>query len=274
MSYFIGVGIVAAIGVVLWIFKLKSARKSGALQLMDTSTVAEIQENYESITASMGSGSFTYQAELKGKAHADVPLKSVFTQEDVVYYSTTITHEYEELKEERGSDGKTTKKWVKKSERVSNDKRWADGFGLKDATGFIEVNGGQSNVHAEKLYSDFEKGDPVQQNGGNMHISIKGVSIALNNRSTMNDRMRTIGYRYKEEGIRINKDLYIVGNANDRDGRLRIGVLPSSKDPFIVSAKSKDEVVGSYNSSAKILGIIAIIFWVIAAIILAMAIFK
>lgn len=74
MGIMIGGGVVALVGLILWIVKGKREGTSAALELTDTSTIAEVNENYNSISGSMGSGNFTHFCEIKGQAHADSPL--------------------------------------------------------------------------------------------------------------------------------------------------------------------------------------------------------
>lgn len=145
--------------------------------------------------------------------------------------------------------------WVKKSDTVSDNKIWANGFGVKDETGFIAIDPAKSKFHDEQLFSKFEKGDP-QPNG--LHISIKGFKIGF---GVGNKGIRTIGYRYTERGIRLGIALYVVGQANDRDGHLEIAKPSDKSDPFIVSVKSKNEFIGNLGSAAKGLKIGAFLSW-------------
>lgn len=262
MGLIIGGVVLGILGVILWIVKGKKAGKSASLELMDTSRIQDINENYNEITASMGSGSFTHMVEVKGQAHSDAPLESELSKEQVVYYNAEIEHEYEKLETRTDSDGNKEKKWVKRTETVSENERWADGFGVKDATGFIALDPKKSKFHAEKLYSNFEKGDPNKDNGG-LSFKIKGFSMNIG--SGNNKGIRTIGYRYTETGIRLGTPLYVVGDANDRDGSLQISKPKDKKDQFIVSVKSKDEFLGSIGNAVKGLAIGAYASWAIGA---------
>ena len=239
--------------------KNKKAGKSASLELMETSRINDIVENHEEMSASMGHGNFSLHVEVKGKAHSEQPIESELSKEQVVYFKSEVVHEYEKLETRKTKDG-TEKKWVKHKDTVSENLRWASGFGVKDDTGFIEVNANKSKFHTEKLYSNFEKGDPNADNGGGLNLKIKGFSIGIGGGSK-NKGLRTIGYRYKETGIRMGTQLYVVGEANDRDGALRISKPNNNDDQFIVSVKSKDEFIGS---TVKGLTIGAIASWFVA----------
>ena len=228
--------------------------------MMETTPIKDIVENFEHITNSMGSGSFSNHVEVKGKAHADSPLTSELSDEAVVYYCSEVVHEYEKLETKTNSDGKKEKNWVKHQDTVYENKRWAEGFGVKDDKGFIGLNPNKSKLHLENLFSKFEKGEPSSDGGVSMKI--KGFSISL---GSSNNGLRTIGYRYTETGIRMGANLYVVGDANDRDGRLEISLPKDKKSQFILSVKSKEELLGTLSSAAKGLKIGAFISFGLAA---------
>lgn len=263
-------GVLGVLGLILWIVKGKKEGKSASLSLMETSRIKDVLENYSELTSSMGTGSFSYYAEVKGKAHSDSPLESDFSKESVVYFSSEVVHEYEKLETKTNSDGKKEKKWVKHQDTVSENTRWADGFGVKDDTGFIAVNANKSTFHTEKLHSSFEKGE--QKSEGGLNLKIKGFSIGIGGSSDKS--LKTIGYRYTETGIRLGTNLYVVGDANDREGSLQISKPKEKSDQFIVSVKSKEEMLGSLGSAAKGLAIGAIVSWVGAAALIVFGIIK
>jgi hypothetical protein len=247
MEFLIGGAVIAIVGLVLWMVMGKKAGQSAHLDLTDTSTVSEVKENYDSISESMGSGNFTHFCELKGQAHSDQPLKAEQSNEQVVYYKSEVIHKYERLENQKDSQGNMQKKWVKKTETVSENEIWADGFGVKDATGFIAINPKKSKLDTMQLHSKFEKGEP-QQSG--LNIKLGGISIGLGGGSG-NSSHKTIGYEYKEIGIKQGQNLYVLGDANDRDGSLIVSNPTDKKYPFLVSTKSEDELQAGLGSAIK-----------------------
>jgi E3 Ubiquitin ligase len=246
MGFLIGGAVVAIVGVILWMVMGKKAGQSAHLDLTDTSTVSEVKENYDSISGSMGSGNFTHFCELKGQAHSDQPLTAEQSNESVVYYKSEVIHKYERLENKKDSQGNMQKKWVKKTDTVSENEVWADGFGVKDATGFIAINPKKSKLDTMQLHSKFEKGEPNQSG---LNIKLGGVSIGLGGGGNSNHR--TIGYEYKEIGIKLGQNLYVLGDANDRDGSLIMSKPTDKKYPFIVSTKSEDELQAGLGSAIK-----------------------
>jgi len=265
----IGGAIVALIGFLLWLSKNKKEGKSAILAVTDTSKVSEINENCESIRSSMGNGHFTHYCEVKGVAHSDTPLTSELANEKCVYYSAKVIYEYEQLEEKKDANGKFTKNWVKKSDTVSDNTKWASGFGVKDDTGFIAIDPAKSELHAVQIHSKFEKGEPNQD--ALLKLNIGGVSFGLGSKHP--DR-RTIGYRYTETAILLNSNLYVFGDANDREGRLQMSKPTDKKYPFIVSTKSETELTGELGSSIKGLKIGAYICWGIGAVLAVVGVVK
>lgn len=68
--------------------------------------------------------------------------------------------------------------------------------------------------------------------------------------------------------------LFVVGQANDRDGYLEIANPTDKSDPFIVSVKSKNEFIGNLGSAAKGLKIGSIASWVAAAALIGLGIWS
>ena len=270
MGYFIGAGILAILGVVFWVLKNKRASKSAMLDMMDTSSIKDINENYSSITGSMGKGSFTHMVEVKGKAHSETPLTGQFSEKEVVYFSAKIEHEYEKLEYKKDSEGNQKKEWIKHVDVVSENEQWATGFGVKDETGFIGINPKKSKMDTEELYSTFEKGDPNAKSGG-LNVKLGKLSIGLGSKS-MNNGIKTTGYRYEEIGILLNKSLYVVGDANDRDGELVISKPKDRKNPFILSSKTKEEYLGSLGSAVKGFTIGAYASWGVTVVLIVLGI--
>ena len=260
MGIIIAGAVVAIVGVILWVLKGKKESRSAQLELTDTSSVSEVKENYNSLNATVGDGHFTHFCELKGKAHSDSPIKSELAEVECVYYSSKVIRKYEEREWKTDSNGNRQQHWRKKSETVSDNQQWASGFGLKDDSGFIEVDPAKADLHTEKVHSSFEKGEPNQ----NSALSLKIGKFSLGVGSANND-YRLIGYEQVEHAIKLGSDLYILGDANDRDGRLKVS-KPNTNKPFIVSTKSEDEIVSDLGSSAKGLKIGAYVCWGLGAV--------
>jgi hypothetical protein len=256
MGYLIGGGVLAIVGIILWMMKGKKEGKSAILELAETSDVKDVNELWESMRNSMGDGSFTHFVEIKGVAHAESPLTSELSSTECVYYSSKVVHEYKKLERKKDSQGNYQERWVNKKDTVSENSQWANTFGVKDDTGFIEVEPAKAELHVEQFYSNFEKGNPADDAA--LKLKIGNFSLGIGDKTP---GMETIGYRYTESGIKMNTRLYVLGDANDRDGRLAVSKSTDKKQPFIVSTKSEDELVGGLGSAATGLKWGAFVCW-------------
>lgn len=267
------VGVVLAIvGVILWVVKGKKEGQSAAMELAETSTVSAVMENYNSINASLGNGSFTHFVELKGKAHSDQPIKAELSQQDVVYLNKYTKHFFKEYQEKKESDGSIKMQWVKRDEVIGKTESWADDWGLKDNTGFIQIDGAKAKIETEKLTSQVEQATEESSRG--LNVKIGNFKMNLGGSPRKGDR-QSLHFEHIEEGIKVNTDLYVLGDANDRDGVVRVSMPTDKKQPFIVSTKSEDELLAELGSSIKGLTIGAYVCWglggvgVIAGVIMA-----
>tara|TARA_R110002096_G_scaffold428102_1_gene639407 strand:+ start:151 stop:972 length:822 start_codon:yes stop_codon:yes gene_type:complete len=246
MGMIIGGVVLAIIGGILWLVMGKKAGKLGVLENTETSSTKEVHENFTSMSDSFGAGNFSLFTELKGVAVASTPLEAELSKKECVYYKSKVTREYEEQQKSKDSDGNVTKKWVRKSEIVSSNENTATGFAIKDDSGEVLVDLTGAEIYPIKSFSDFEKVN--ENNAGGTKVSIGGFSLTTGGG---NPTIRTIGYKYEEQSIPLNSKIYILGDANDRSGKLTVSKSKDKKVPFIVSTKSEDELTASLGSSVK-----------------------
>jgi hypothetical protein len=247
MEFIIGGVLLLIAAGVLWFVMGKRAGKLGVLEDTETSTAKDVQENFNSMTDSFGIGNFTLFTELKGEAVASSPLEAEMSKKPVVYYKATVTREYEVLKKSKDSDGNVTKRWVKGSEEVSSNENTATGFAVKDATGEVLIDIAGAERHTVKSHSSFEKVDDNANVG--TKISIGGFSMSTGGGSTATKR--TLGYKSEEVSIPVGVALYVLGDANDRSGKLMVSKPKDKKTPFIVSTKSEHELSAKLGSAVK-----------------------
>ena len=72
------------------------------------------------------------------------------------------------------------------------------------------------------------------------------------------DDRRTLGYRYEEEAIWVGSPIYVLGEATDWQGELRL-LRPHDDGEFIVSVKSEEELTrqGKQSMIGLLIGAIA-----------------
>jgi hypothetical protein len=271
---FIIIGLVLiGISVGLWFYRKSQMEKSFNIRYQETTTAKNIWENYEDIVKAVGNGNYTEIVEVKGIGTIDRPLIGEYSEKPVLYYRTSLVHEYEVQEQQRDSEGRTRWVTVRKSETISTNEQGVP-FYLDDNSGkkiMVNLNGAEKIT--QKTADRFER--EFSQNYLNQNRNTSWGLQLINFLSNTNvGGSRTIGYRFVEEAIPVNARLYVYGEASDRDGELMIVKPKDSKQNFIVSVKSEEELIKDADSAAKgsliglivcaVLGVASIIFGIVA----------
>ncbi|MBL91397.1 MAG: hypothetical protein CMH56_06235 [Myxococcales bacterium] len=242
-------GILLLIAGVLIFFMRKNLDKIYHMKATETSTVQQLKEMAQSVRADMGEGPshWNQQVELKGKVVCEHPLQGQFTDRPAVVVKTKIVREYEEYKESRDSEGKVTRRWVKRSDTLHDDTRDTS-FSIDDGSGSIHVSPSGAEYTLESVVNRFEP--PGAMDRGNT-ISIGGFSLSLGNMSFGSSR-RLLGYRIKESILPVGSDIYALGEVRDGTDGLTLNDPSNKEEPFLLSVKSEEELLSQYGKTANI----------------------
>lgn len=252
---FIIIGVIAVILVpILFAIRSSQAKKLYQMQSVETSTVAQLQE-----TRSAVPGSFVQRAEVKGVSECDSPLKAEFSETECVAYRIKLEREYEERRWETDSNGNREERINRGYETVSTNERRAP-FYLRDSTGRIKVVPDGADLVMERSLSDYQSGLP----GGSFSLG----SFALDIASIALGGKQTLGYRYEEWIVPLNRDLYVLGEACDDGGELKIRRSSTKGEKYIISVKSEEELVSSAAGAVKGLLIGAIVSGAVGLVLL------
>lgn len=230
---------IALSGLLVYFYRSQKGRL-GAIQSTQTSQVQLLRELAQSMKKGVGEGSFAYMTEVKGKVVCKAPLKSELEGVECVYYSMRIEREYEETYYENDQQGRRTRRTRTGADTVAENKR-STPFLVDDTTGQIQIDPGGAEFVAEKVASRFEPGG--DDSGGEIRLG----SFSLTLPSLTGDR-RTLGYRFEEEAIPVGRDIYVLGEAVESNGELR--VKQPGEGQFIISLKGEEELVRQSQSSA------------------------
>ncbi|RPJ07523.1 MAG: E3 ubiquitin ligase, partial [Spirochaetaceae bacterium] len=188
-------------------------------------------------------GSFNQIAEIKGKSTCASPLVSELAKVSCAYYSMRVSREYEETYWDTDSNGHRVQKTRRGSDTVAQNTRFVP-FYIEDATGKMRVNPDGATFVTEKAFSHFEPGEVHGPS-----LSFGGLTIALSNTLLGGASTRTLGYRYEEDVIPLEKNLYVMGEASDSQGELAIQKPSDKKNRFLISVKSEEELIRSSTST-------------------------
>ncbi len=226
-----------------------------------TSTAAELKTLAKSVAEDIGPGSFHEYTEVKGKSETEEPLISELAEIQCVSYTMKVSREYEETYYTTDSEGRNVQRTRRGSEIVSSNSRMVP-FDINDGTGKIRINPEGAKMVTEKVFSRFDQGEPQ-----GMKVSMGKFNINLGNMAPKTGR-RTIGYRYEEEIVPLNRELYIIGEASDSSGQLQMQLPDEKEQKYIISVKSEEELTRSAEGLVK-----GFLYGSIACVVLAAAIF-
>jgi len=239
------IGAILVLGGVGMYFGSQSQKKKlDIIKGTETSTAAALKDIASSVAKDIGAGSFNQIVEVKGKIECDQPLASELSQTPCVHYSMKIDREWEETYWDTDSEGHRTQKTRRGSDNVSSNTRSIP-FLVRDATGTIKVDPTGASIDSEKVFSRF---DPGEISGGSIRIGRFALNLASN---LMGGGRRTLGYRYEESAVPLGRDIYVLGEAVDSSGELRIQNPSQKGGKFIVSLKSEEQLVKSAGSATR-----------------------
>ncbi|MDX9722892.1 MAG: E3 ubiquitin ligase family protein [Myxococcota bacterium] len=239
-----GIVLVVLAGV-LFFFSNKQKQKAGELRLLEPAQAADLLSLQSEIAAELGPGSFEQLCELSGSVECASPLESPFGKRACVHYHTRVVREYEETVTRR-QDGRDVTSVQKGSDTVSEN-RESCAFSVRDASGAIAVE--LERAELDKLVQTVSRFEPSNEN------QARFGSFTFNVMPHAGQR-RTIGYRYEEHILPLDRKLTVLGPVNDKTGTL---AARSAERKLIVSTRSREELVGSALKTSKILLVVAVI---------------
>ena len=233
--------VLIVVAAILYFVSRANARLALAAGSTEVSTIGDLRKLYQKVAGEVGAGMFNQQAGLQGRIECEQPLKSELSDTSCVAYRFRVERRWEEDYEERDSEGNVRRETRNGSDTVaSNDRQVA--FWLNDGSDRIEVTPEGAKIDMDKVVDRFEPGNP----GGLLHFG--GFQLTLGGMG-MGSR-RTMGYHYQEEVLPVDRSVYVLGAASDSSGSLGITKNRESKAPFLISLKSRDQVVSSAKRTA------------------------
>lgn len=234
-------------------------RKLQQIKGTETSTSKELADLAASVAKEIGAGSFNQIAEVKGTVECADPLESELSGTRCVRYAMNVTREYEETYWETDDKGHRTQRTRRGSQSVASNARSVS-FLVRDSAGTIAVDPDGASFVEEKVFSEYRPGD---LRGGGLQFG--RYSFNPGSFAALAGGRRTIGYRFEESAVPVGRPIYVLGEAVDRDGRLRICKPDKKGASFIISLKSEEQLVKGAQSSAMGLIVAAIVAAVLGA---------
>ena len=137
MGPFIGIGLIA-VAIALFVGYSLQSKKLFQIKSTETTQINELKDISSAVAKDIGAGSFNQITEVKGKAVCDNPLISELAKTKCVYYSMSVTREYEETYWDTDTNGNRVQRTRRGTDSVAHNTR-STPFYIQDATGKIKV---------------------------------------------------------------------------------------------------------------------------------------
>jgi hypothetical protein len=236
------IGVLLIVGAVILYFVSRSnARLAMAAGTAELTAVGDLQTVYRGVSGEVGIGLFTQQVGLQGRIECEQPLASELAGVACVAYRFRVERRWEEDYEERDSEGQVRRGTRSGSDTVASNERSVP-FWLNDGSARLPVTPDGAKIDMEKVHDRFEPGNPGKRlQHGSLQIDLGNVAV---------DRRRIIGYHYAEEVLPLGRTVYILGAASDAAGTLGIARDQEEKAPFVISFKTREQLIKSSRQTA------------------------
>jgi len=234
--------VLIVIGVILFVVRSLNKKKLFNIKATQTLKTNEIADLCNSVKDEIGPGSFNKVLEVKGVIKCDNPLTAELSGQNCVYYSMSVTREYEETYTDYDQNKRPVQRTRRGSDVISSNSQSVQFF-VEDDTGKILVNPNSASLDTVKSVDKF---DPA---GASMNaLSFGSFNISI---PSLGAGRRTLGYRYVEEIIPLNRKVYVLGEASDSSGELMVQKPKDKKENFLISLKSEEELVSGVENIIK-----------------------
>jgi hypothetical protein len=232
----IPLGLIVA-GIFLFINYKKVKKQFDNISSVEKSTIPEIQENHEHFLIEFGTGTYQHYVELYGIVKCASPLLSPVTGKPCVYADHKVQRKYEVNVQERDSQGRMVTRIQQHTETLSTNKQSIP-FMIEDNGLELEILPDAADVfpiqshHSQPGYIDPELSRKL------------GVSSGYGTGNTT-------GFIIIENIIPIGQQLYVLGEANDRTGKLAISKPRDKEKSFILSTTQEDVLLQKLGTKVK-----------------------
>lgn len=232
-------------------------------------TIGDLKSEFDQVSDGLGRGYYKQIIALHGKIETSKPLQSELTGQNCVKFRSQVEREWEETRRERNERGENVERVVTGTDTLSSNERQQP-FYVNDGTGTIRVSPERANADLEQVADRYEPASAMQAGGvvtiGNLRFNL---TQNLGNR-------RLLGYRYQEWILPIDRRVFIHGEVTDSGGELSFQHPsdPESQEPYIISLKSKSELIGSTQKKIKMLKYVTYGSFAIGAVLVVLGILE
>lgn len=236
------VSIALIIGGVLAVVLLRPQllNKVREIKYMETTSVKDLLDMFNSMQEEGMGDHLRHYVELKGSVVCSQPIHTPFSERDVAFCASKLSAVSQREEHYQDEDGNMRVR-MRRDEDVLTSETSADELNFKDSSSDIsvvlDIKNGCSFDIPETL-------DRFEHTGNLSHY-------AYFRHFPTHSRANLLGYRMQEKTIALDQPLYVLGEAYEESGSIHIGKPAEKGKAFVVSTKSEDQMVGKYESQAK-----------------------
>ncbi len=227
------------VSLVLFFVHKHLQHKLSSLRQARPASIAELNHLASQIAREMGAGSWRDYVKLRGTIQCEQPLISELKQTPCVHYQMTVVREYEEQVTERDQDNNLVQKTQRGSETLSQ-RQESIPFFLQDDTGEIWVEPEGAQIEAIRVMNNFS---PEQPQAGQLSLGDSSLP------SSADSHRRTLGYRYQESVLPVQRQVFVVAQVSDRNKSLLLENPTLKGQRFVISSKSEEALAHTTQTS-------------------------
>ncbi len=224
-------------GIIFYLYFRKVKKQYDNISRVERSSVDVIQENHEHFLIEFGKDTYQQYVELSGTVKSDNPLIAPVTGTSCVYAEHRITRSYEVQVQERDNQGRLVTRTQIRSDALSSNRQSLP-FQLIDNEKEIEILPEGADIFPVQSYNT---------NVSSLDPRLAG-KLGL---STSYPYGRTTGFHISEKIIPLGQPLYVLGEANDRTGKLAVSKPRDKAQSFILSTTQEDVLLQKLGSRLK-----------------------
>lgn len=244
--------VVLGIGVWLGWVTLQSIQKLEALEAESNWTVVQLRQQAEAAR----SEARTWREQnvvIRGVVSCEQPLRAERTQTLCVHYKLRTLRDYLQS-QFRGNFFST----LRESETISQSQRSVP-FQVSDETGAIRVEPTGALIDTLQTADDFRPVEQDQDRTRSVFMRVVDLFLA---------GQQTLGYREIEQVLPLSEQVYVVGQAELRGEDLILTQPEDSAQPFVVSLRSKGQLLDQVRREALLQGITALVLLSVGGVML------
>lgn len=268
MTFFI-IGIILIIlGFILYRIRRRSEYKLTSYTIARETSIADLKAECEEVSqGGIGKGHYKQLIALHGIVESSRPLIAELSQTPCVKYRMTVERTWEEEYETKNTSGQTEQKRRTGATQVAHNEQQQP-FYLRDDSGTIRVSPDGAKMELQKSL------DRLEPEMAGKTISFGAFKLQMSGDRDPNRHYP--GYHFQEWIFPVGQRVFIHGEVSDSGGELTFQKPsePGTKEPYIITLKSKSDLIQTTSKNIKILNFFIYFSCTIGFILILIGLFK